>query len=53
MCGYIPANQYDVLNLVLIVVDTLREEFVKQESEIPLLEDIESAVGEEYVIEFD
>lgn len=30
MCGYMPANQYDVLNLVLIAVDTLREEFVNE-----------------------
>lgn len=30
MCGYMPMNQYDVLNLVLIAVDTLREEFTNE-----------------------
>lgn len=29
-----PANQYDVLNLVLIAVDTLREEFVNENEEL-------------------
>ena len=30
MCGYMSVNQYDVLNLVLIAVDTLRDEFVNE-----------------------
>lgn len=33
MCGYMPINQNNVLNLVLIAVDTLREEFINEKQQ--------------------